>query len=319
MSAVIELLETARIHFQKNLVATPDATRYLAGRGIGGAIARKYGVGFAAYNSQDLGSVFRGFSEETIDDSGLLTEINMGTERAKFDRFRGRVMFPIRNEIGQTVGFGGRTLGDDEPKYLNSPESSIFKKGELIFGIYEAKQEIVRKNLAVVVEGYLDVISVAQAGFQNVVATLGTACSNSHISGLLKLTKRIVFCFDGDSAGKKAAERVAKIVAPIANLAMFSFAILPDNHDPDSYIIEHGVEAFNSLIENAQPLEFFIMQLVESSCDMRYAEGRAKYSHNIFEYWRLMQDENPAREVMAFSVASKLNMTLDDVYDIWNV
>lgn len=313
------LLADAAAHYRDALRASPQAVRYLASRGIGGAIAARFGLGFARPKWRDLGPVLERHSEEAAQACGLLAGSGEGDDARRFDRFRDRVMFPIRNRAGQVAGFGGRVIdGTEDPKYLNSPEGVTFKKRELLYGLYEAQEAIQAQGVAVVVEGYLDVVSVAQAGFLPVVGTLGTACSSEQIAELMTLTRRIVFCFDGDAAGRRAAARALEIVAPFIDQGCaFDFVFLPEGEDPDSFVRVHGLEGFQTALNGATPVQAFVIEHVSADCDMQYAEGRSLCAHRAKPLW-LAMPEGPVRAALLDYCAKLLKFTEAELLDLWH-
>jgi DNA primase len=200
-----------------------------------------------------------------------------GGARKRYDRFRDRVMFPIRNTKGQVIGFGGRVLDQGEPKYLNSPETPLFQKGTELYGLFEARQVIREKGHVLVTEGYMDVVALAQFGVAQVVATLGTACTAVHVQKLLRQTDQVVFSFDGDAAGRRAARRALEACLPHAtDSRTLKFLFLPVEHDPDSFIRANGTEAFEQMIRDATPLSQFLIATVTEEQDLLTAEGRAR-------------------------------------------
>jgi DNA primase len=175
--------------------------------------------------------------------------------------FRDRIMFPIRNSKGQVIGFGGRVMDKGEPKYLNSPETPLFQKGSELYGLFEARQAIRDKGYVLVTEGYMDVVALAQFGFAQAVATLGTACTPVHVQKLLRQTENVIFSFDGDAAGRRAARRALEACLPHASdNKSLKFLFLPSEHDPDSYIREFGTEAFETMVQDAMPLSQFFLE-----------------------------------------------------------
>jgi DNA primase len=199
-------------------------------------------------------------------------------EGKRYDRFRDRIMFPIQSARGAVIGFGGRILGEGEPKYLNSPETPLFEKGREVYGLVQARETMRASGRVVVVEGYMDVISLAQFGVANAVATLGTATTPVHVSRLLRLADEIVFCFDGDAAGRKAARRALETSLPLATDAKtLRFLFLPENEDPDTYVRGHGREAFESLSRSSQTLSEFLIGELRATADFATAEGRSRF------------------------------------------
>jgi DNA primase len=230
--ALWDALEQAARFYKQQLKQSPRAIDYLKRRGLTGAIAARYGIGYAPDGSP-LKQVFKDYAAEALAASGLVVE----NEGRRYDRFRDRIMFPIRNAKGQIVGFGGRVLDQGEPKYLNSPETPLFEKGRELFGLPQARQSLRETNTAIVTEGYMDVIALAQNGVGNAVATLGTATTPTHVQKLLRQVDRIVFSFDGDNAGRKAAWRALEnALEALADNKQIGFVFLPAEHDPDSFI-----------------------------------------------------------------------------------
>lgn len=316
---VAELLERAVGHFQLTLRATPAAISYLADRGIGGAIARRYGLGYARSEWRDLGELLEPFGSVVVEASGLTAKSASKPEAAAFDRFRHRVMFPVRRLDGSVAGFGGRNLANDSeaPKYLNSPEGVTFKKRELVYGLFEAQEAIRERGQAVMVEGYMDVLTPVQAGMGNVVGTLGTACTAPQVRQVLALARRIVFCFDGDKAGQLAAARVIDVIGRVMRPGDdFRFVVLRDGEDPDSFVRGRGVEAFGRLVAEARPLLDHVMSIAEDGCDLTFAEGRARLVTRARDLAAKLPDEQLQREVAA-RCASQVGLDLDELLASW--
>ena len=203
-----------------------------------------------------------------------------GAPVKRYDRFRDRIMFPIRNPKGQTIGFGGRILDQGEPKYLNSPETPLFSKGNTLYGLFEARQAIRAQEYVLVCEGYMDVVALAQLGFPNAVATLGTACTANHVRMLLRQTDKVVFSFDGDSAGQRAAQRALEACLPlISDDKEIRFLFLPTEHDPDSYVRAYGAPAFEKVIKEAMSISSFFFKIVSQDHELTTPEGRAHTHH----------------------------------------
>ncbi|VVO34014.1 DNA primase [Pseudomonas fluorescens] len=261
----------------KNHPSRKAAVDYLKGRGLTGEIARDFGLGFAPPGWDNL---FKHLSSDTLQqkamvDAGLLIE-NAETGK-RYDRFRDRVMFPIRDSRGRIIAFGGRVLGDDKPKYLNSPETPVFHKGQELYGLYEARKHNRNLDEIIVVEGYMDVIALAQQGLRNAVATLGTATSEEHLKRLFRVVPNVLFCFDGDQAGRNAAWRALEATLPcLQDGRRARFLFLPEGEDPDTLVRSEGTDAFRARInQHAQPLaDYFFQQLTEES-DPRSLEGKA--------------------------------------------
>lgn len=312
------LLADAAAHYQDALRTSPQAQRYLWSRGIGGAIAARFGLGFARPKWRDLGGVLERHDDDTVQDSGLLAGSGEGENARRFDRFRGRVMFPIRTRTGAVAGFGGRVIdADHAPKYLNSPEGPAFKKRELLYGLCEAQDAIRAEGRVLVVEGYLDVIAVAQAGFAPVVGTMGTACSASQLAKLLTLTRRLVFCFDGDDAGRRAAARALETVAPFAGRdCAIDFVFLPEGEDPDSFVRRQGLEGFEAALRGASSLQDFLIEHVSVGCDMQCAEGRALCAHRARPLWFALPD-GPIRSALLDYCVRLLRFPADELLALW--
>ena len=237
------LLSKVSTHYEKNLKESTIAIEYFKNRGIDGTTARHYALGFAKKSYDDI---LKNFGKTEKDKKqllacGLLTEKDNG---GYFDKFRNRVMFPIRNNRGEVVGFGGRVIKDNEPKYLNSPATVLFKKGELLYGLFESKKSIAERKSAIIVEGYTDVIGLYQFGVGNSLATLGTAITESHINKVFRISDQIIFCFDGDDAGKKAAEKAMKLCLPLVRKNKEAYFLILEDQDPDDFIRQHGHEQF---------------------------------------------------------------------------
>lgn len=279
-TSLTDVLTTASQHWRQQLKKDPRAVAYLKGRGLTGEIAARYGLGYAPDSWRGLASAFPRYDDPLLVESGLVIthEPQPGdSEGKRYDRFRDRIMFPIRNPQGQVIGFGGRVLDKGEPKYLNSPETPVFSKGRELYGLFEGRAALRNKGYAIVTEGYMDVVALAQWGYGNAVATLGTACTAEHAHKLFRFTDQVVFSFDGDAAGRRAAGRALEAVLPHAtDTRRISFLFLPAEHDPDSYIRTHGPEAFEACIKKAVPLSKQVLEHASADCDMDSAEGRAR-------------------------------------------
>lgn len=279
-SPLYPLLEAAAEHYRQALKSHPQrkyAVDYLKGRGLTGEIARDFGLGFAPPGWDNLlkqmGS--DALQQKAMIDAGLLIE-NADTGK-RYDRFRDRIMFPIRDSRGRVIAFGGRVLGDDKPKYLNSPETPVFHKGQELYGLYEARKHNRDLDEIMVVEGYMDVIALAQQGLRNAVATLGTATSEEHLKRLFRIVPSVLFCFDGDAAGRNAAWRALEsTLSSLQDGRRARFLFLPDGEDPDTLVRAEGTDAFRARInQHAQPLaDYFFQQLCEEA-DPRSLEGKA--------------------------------------------
>jgi len=271
------ILEQAQTHYRAALKQAPEAIEYLKRRGLSGEIAARFGLGWAGRERRGLAAVFTHYEDPALLESGLVIESDDGR---RHDRFRSRVMFPIRNQRGQLVGFGGRLIEPGEPKYLNSPETSLFSKGNELYGLHEARAGIRAEGCVLVVEGYMDVVALAQYGLNNAVATLGTSTTPEHLRKLRRASDRIVFSFDGDRAGRKAAWRALQACLPwVAEDVSMRFLFLPEGHDPDSYVRAHGVQALRACLDEALPLSRFILDELAQRHNLEEAEGRAACVH----------------------------------------
>lgn len=271
--SLAEVLRAAAVFFKAELKRSEVAVAYLKGRGLTGEIAARFGLGFAPPGWQNLAAVFPDYRAQVLVDAGLVIE---GDEGKRYDRFRDRIMFPIVNPRGNIVGFGGRVLGPGEPKYLNSPETPVFEKGREIYGLYQGRGAIRASGRVIVVEGYMDVVALAQHGIDDVVATLGTATTSFHVQKLFKQAGRVVFCFDGDEAGRRAAWRALEnCLGQLVDGKEVAFAFLPEGEDPDSCVRKTGRERFEALIRDAAPLSEFLLRELTHPLDLTTAEGRA--------------------------------------------
>jgi len=285
--ALSEVMSSAADWYRQQLKASSRAVEYLKGRGLTGEIAKRYALGYAPDGWQGLEAVFGSYANDevakTLLEGGLLIQGEQaegGQPVKRYDRFRDRVMFPIRNPKGQTIGFGGRILDQGEPKYLNSPETPLFSKGNTLYGLFEARQAIRAQEYVLVCEGYMDVVALAQLGFPNAVATLGTACTANHVRMLLRQTDKVVFSFDGDSAGQRAAQRALEACLPLmSDDKEIRFLFLPTEHDPDSYVRAYGATAFEKVIKEAMSISSFFFKIVSEEHELTTPEGRAHTHH----------------------------------------
>jgi len=285
--ALSEVMSSAADWYRQQLKASLRAVEYLKGRGLTGEIAKRYALGYAPDGWQGLEAVFGSYANDevakTLLEGGLLIQGEQaegGQPVKRYDRFRDRVMFPIRNPKGQTIGFGGRILDQGEPKYLNSPETPLFSKGNTLYGLFEARQAIRAQEYVLVCEGYMDVVALAQLGFPNAVATLGTACTANHVRMLLRQTDKVVFSFDGDSAGQRAAQRALEACLPLmSDDKEIRFLFLPTEHDPDSYVRAYGATAFEKVIKEAMSISSFFFKIVSEEHELTTPEGRAHTHH----------------------------------------
>ncbi len=271
---LIEIMARAAQYYKDQLKASPRAVEYCKKRGLTGEVAARFGMGYAPDGWQNLQAIFSDYNAEELKTAGLVIENEAGR---RYDRFRDRLMIPIINQKGDIIAFGGRIIDQGEPKYLNSPETPLFEKGRELFGLPQARQALRETDTAIVTEGYMDVIALAQNGVGNAVATLGTATTSTHVSKLLRQVDRVVFCFDGDNAGRKAAWRALEnSLEALADNKRLAFVFLPQDDDPDSYIRTHGKEEFDRLVHQAMPLSDFLLRELAQRCDLTSSEGKAQ-------------------------------------------
>jgi DNA primase len=267
-------------YYRAELKKSRTAIDYLKGRGLSGEVAARFGLGYAPDGWQNLEAVFPDYAAADLKDTGLVidSEAQEGKASRRYDRFRNRVMFPILDARGNVIGFGGRVIGEGEPKYLNSPETPLFEKGRELYGLYQARRAIRDENQVIVVEGYMDVVALAQHGVENAVATLGTSTTSHHLAKLMKLADNVVFCFDGDNAGRKAAWRALEVALPVlTDGKVVSFLFLPREDDPDTYVRREGKDGFRKALADAKPLSQFLFSELASHVDMATEEGRARF------------------------------------------
>jgi DNA primase len=268
-----EVMQAATRYYREQLKQSVRAVDYLKRRGLSGEIAARFGIGYAPEAWQNLSGISSSYQDTSLVETGLVIEGDAGK---RYDRFRDRIMFPIVNARGQVIGFGGRILDSGEPKYLNSPETVLFEKGHELYGLFQAQKAIRSGQQVVVVEGYMDVVALAQHGVEYAVATLGTATTPYHVQKLLRLAEQVVFCFDGDAAGQRAAWRALENSLPqLVDGKRVGFLFLPKEHDPDSYIREHGTEAFEQLLHDSLPLSGYLLKELSAQVDLRTQEGRS--------------------------------------------
>ncbi|MCL2022327.1 MAG: DNA primase [Betaproteobacteria bacterium] len=272
---LLEVMARARDFYREALKKSEKAVNYLKERGLSGETAARFGIGYAPEGWNSLKAAFPdSYDYQQLLTVGLVLESEEGR---RYDRFRDRIIFPIINSKGETIGFGGRVIGQGEPKYLNSPETPLFEKGRELFGLPQARQTLRAENRAIVVEGYMDVVALAEHGVGNALATLGTATTREHAQKLLRQVDAVVFCFDGDNAGRKAAWRALEnTLDSLTEQKSVSFTFLPEAEDPDSFIRKKGKKAFDNLIREAAPLSSFLINELKKQCDLTSAEGRAR-------------------------------------------
>ncbi|MGO1425312.1 MAG: DNA primase [Halomonas sp.] len=282
----VNLLELAASFYRERLKMQEGqpAQRYLSGRGLSDDVIKTYAIGYAPAGWEALKQHLseRGIGEPVQVEYGLL--IHREDTGRTYDRFRDRVMFPIRDLRGRTIAFGGRVMGDDQPKYLNSPETPVFHKGRELYGLYEARQVSSKLEQLVMVEGYMDVVALAQYGIHNAVATLGTATTEDHLTRLFRLVSRVVFCFDGDRAGRQAASRALETALPqMIDGREARFLFLPEGDDPDSLVRREGTQAFQDRVTCAMPLSEFLFEQAAQGRDLNTVEGRERFASQVLE------------------------------------
>lgn len=282
----VNLLELAASFYRERLKMQEgqSAQRYLVERGLSDDVIKMYGIGYAPAGWEALKQHLneRGIGEPVQVEYGLL--IHREDTGRSYDRFRDRVMFPIRDLRGRTIAFGGRVMGDDQPKYLNSPETPVFHKGRELYGLYEARQASNKLEQLVIVEGYMDVVALAQFDIHNAVATLGTATTEDHLSRLFRVVSRVVFCFDGDRAGRQAASRALETALPqMIDGREARFLFLPEGDDPDSLVRREGAQAFQDRVTCAMPLSEFLFEQAAQGRDLNTVEGRERFASQVLE------------------------------------
>jgi DNA primase len=301
------LMGKAMEFYRAGLKKSPHAIEYLKKRGLTGEIAARFRIGYALDNWQGLEAAFEKYDDKSLVECGLVI---VNDEGKRYDRFRDRVMFPILNTRGAVIGFGGRVIGDGEPKYLNSPETPLFEKGREVYGLVQARDAIRAAGRVLVVEGYMDVVALAQFDVGYAVATLGTATTPIHVTKLLKLADELVFSFDGDAAGRKAAWRALEVCLALApDHKPVRFLFLPDGDDPDTYIRKHGKDLFEKLVREAQPLSQFLLSELGSQSDLKTPEGRAGFLALAKPYVQKLTA--PALRIQVINAVAELGQVSD--------
>ena len=319
-----DFMSKAATSYQTALKANPRAVAYLKGRGLTGQIAKTFAMGYAPEGWRHLASVFPDYTVKALVECGLVItpdddgegEQDPATAK-RYDRFRDRIMFPIRNVKGEVIGFGGRVLDKGEPKYLNSPETPLFSKGRELYGLFEGRTAMRERGYALVTEGYMDVVALAQMGFGNAVATLGTACTPDHVHKLFRFTDVVVFSFDGDGAGRRAARKALEAALPYAtDTRSVKFLFLPAEHDPDSFIRANGADAFEDMVANATPLSRFLIDTAGAELDLATAEGRAHMLSAAQSLWTALPDGALKRQLLT-ELADGANLGAHEVLELW--
>jgi len=276
---LLEVMHRAAAFYKAELKKSERAIAYLRNRGLTGEIAARFGLGYAPNHWQSLAAVFEDYGSGVLTDAGLVISNEAGK---RYDRFRDRIMYPIINQRGYVIGFGGRVLDKSEPKYLNSPETVLFEKGHELYGLFQARQAIRAAGRVLVVEGYMDVVALAQFGIANAVATLGTATTPAQVHKLFRYTEEVVFCFDGDAAGRRAAWRALEnSLEQLQDGKQVKFLFLPPEHDPDSFLRAEGKDRFEQLLTEAVPLSTFMLRQLTERADLGTAEGVAKFLQDL--------------------------------------
>ena len=326
LSATAVLTRAAEF-YRGQLRSHPRAIDYLKRRGLTGQVAARFGLGFAPPGWRTLAGVFPDYDDPALEEAGLVRQREAeddghgvekpDADRGRYDWFRDRIMFPIRGVTGEVIGFGGRVLDDSKPKYINSPETPVFSKGRELYGLFEARQALRDKGYALVVEGYMDVVALAQAGYANAVATLGTACTAEHVQKLFRFTDVVVFSFDGDAAGRRAAARALEASLPHAtDLRTVRFLFLPPEHDPDSYVREFGAAAFEAQVTAAVPLSRQLVEHAAEGADLATAEGRARMLAQAKPLWSALPDGALKRQLLP-ELARRAQLDLADLSALW--
>jgi len=287
------LMEKVAQYYQQQLKSNPQAQKavnYLKNRGLSGEIAKQYAIGYAPGDWQNLAHLDADKTklQQDLVETGMMIEKENGHA---YDRFRDRIMFPIRNRRGQILGFGGRVIDQGEPKYLNSPETELFHKGRELYGLFEMRRQLRNIDHVIIVEGYMDVVALAQFGIANAAATLGTATTSEHLQTLFRLCPKVVFCFDGDKAGKAAALRALKHALPLVRETReVRLIFLPDGEDPDSLVRKIGAEAFREQVDQATTLFDYLIDYLKAQVDMNTFEGPARLVHLAKPYFQDVAD-----------------------------
>lgn len=312
LPALYDVMTEAAHYYYEQMRQSQRAIQYLKSRGISGVIAQQFSIGYALpgwnHLSDELGKSESGLQK--LIETGLVIK---KPEGGFYDRFRDRILFPIHDYRGRIIGFGGRIIDHGEPKYLNSPETPLFQKGHELYGLYQALKTNRQLERALIVEGYMDVIALFQHGITYAVATLGTSTSTHHLTRLYRYTTEIVFCFDGDNAGKTAAWRALQVVFPIIQDSIqFKFLFLPDGEDPDSLVRKEGKESFESRIKRAVSLSTFFFQTLSQQSDLNTMEGRAQFASLAINHLKQIP-EGLFQSVMLDELAKRSRIHLEEL------
>ncbi|MCC6852621.1 MAG: DNA primase [Rubrivivax sp.] len=326
--SLAELLARAAAFYRAQLKASAQAIAYLKRRGLSGEVAARFGLGYAPPGWRTLAGVFGQYDDPRLEEAGLVRRRDHDDdaaaggsehERARYDWFRDRIVFPIRSVAGEIIGLGGRVLDDSKPKYINSPETALFSKGRELYGLYEARQALRESGFALVVEGYMDVVALAQSGLANAVATLGTACTPEQVHKLFRFTDSVVFAFDGDAAGRRAAARALEAALPHASdLRSVKFLFLPPEHDPDSFVRTQGAPAFEAAIRQAVPLSRQLFEQAAAGEDLDTAEGRARMLTRARPLWEALP-AGALRDQLLGELAERARLPREDLAHRWGL
>ncbi len=310
--------------YTETLSRDARAQAYVAQRGLDPETVEKFGIGYAPNSWNDVLRRFGGTEDarRTLSDLGLIIEREGGQKRdgeRHYDRFRDRIMFPIRDSRGRVIAFGGRILDQGEPKYLNSPETVLFHKGRELYGLYEARRSRTNLKRLLIVEGYMDAVRLHQYGINYAVATLGTATTPEHFKRIFRLVSEVVFAFDGDRAGRAAAWRALQHALPEARQGReIRFLFLPEGHDPDSLVGEEGAEAFERRLDTATlPLSEYLIRELSEQSDLTHADGRAHFSENARPLWAKLP-EGVYRELMLARIAQVVGIGPQRLQELWS-
>ena len=312
-----DIMQRATQYYREQLKGSPHAIEYLKRRGLSGQVAARFGIGYAPDGWQNLQAAFPDYDDNSLKEVGLVIENDAGK---RYDRFRDRIMFPIVNQRGFVIGFGGRVIGAGEPKYLNSPETPLFEKGRELYGLPQARQATRDSGRVLVVEGYMDVVALAQHGVEYAVATLGTATTPVHVQKLLRQADEIVFSFDGDAAGRKAAWHALEVSLPATlDHKAIRFLFLPEGEDPDTYVRAKGKEAFEDLVGRAEPLSAYLLAQLRARVDTNTAEGRSRLLHEAKPLVMNITSAPALQLQLLKQVADLAGMTQTEVEQQWEL
>ena len=309
-----EVIKIASIFYQKQLRESPKAINYLKSRGLTGEIAKEFSIGYAPEGWQNLQIPFKKYEDKILVKAGLVVK----NEKGKYyDRFRNRIIFPIYSDKGKVIGFGGRVIdSEDTPKYYNSPETPLFQKSYELYGLLASRKAIREKAYVLVVEGYMDVVGLAQNGIKNVVATLGTATTAFHIKKLMRYTQEIIFCFDGDNAGRAAAWRAMNnSLISTTDTVQLKFLFLPDGHDPDSFVRQNSTKDFELLVKQSTPLTEYIIKYLTKNNDLVTSEKKVKFLNEIRP---ILKEMNAPKLLLLFKkrISELINLDIEEIDQI---